>query len=180
MDFQPQQKRTKSLKVRTQIATERSKSTDGSPDLAHDPNVDLVVSSIRVDKHAASVIPSIQAGKAVFVEWPLEANVEKVQELADLVKKHKVKNMVGLQGGFTMGARQLNMIINSGVIGKVRSSNIFAQSPWGGPTMPRNVDYFVDKSVGGSIFTITFGHSMEIFTAGMFNQYSRTCGLSTY
>lgn len=151
------------------MATQDQRFTEMKLDLANDPDVDLVVCCIRVDKHATSVIPSIKAGKAVFVEWPLETNVDKARELADVVAKYEVRNMVGAQGAFSLGARQLKRIIDSGVIGRLRSSNVFAQGPWGGPQMPSNVDYFVDKEVGGNIFTIAFGHFMEIVSAGMSN-----------
>lgn len=41
----------------------------GNPhNLAADPDVQLVVCSTRVDKHASTVRPSIEAGKEVFVE----------------------------------------------------------------------------------------------------------------
>jgi predicted dehydrogenase len=113
------------------------------------------------------VIPSIKAGKSVFVEWPLESNIQKVQELADLVKQYKVKSIIGAQGGFSMGARQLNAVLKTGVIGKVRSSNMFCQTPWGGRRIPSHVDYFTDKDMGGNLFTICFGHIMEVVTAGI-------------
>jgi predicted dehydrogenase len=58
--------------------------------------VDLIVTSIRVDRHASSIIPVIKAGKDVYVEWPIESNYAKAKELTDLVKLHGVKNVVGL------------------------------------------------------------------------------------
>ena len=57
----------------------------GNPhDLAADPDVQLVVCSTRVDKHASTVRPSIEAGKEVFVEWPLAENPGVVKDLTDL------------------------------------------------------------------------------------------------
>src|ERR1700721_2391602 len=44
----------------------------GSPqDLANDPDVDLVVCSVRVDRHYDAIIPALEAGKDCFCEWPL-------------------------------------------------------------------------------------------------------------
>lgn len=136
-------------------------------DIAQDTEIDLVVSSIRVDKHASSIIPSIKAGKDVFVEWPLEANLMKARELQDLAKTHNVRTVVCAQGGVSMGSRKLQALLNLGIIGKVRSANVQAQTPWGGSSLPGNVDYFADKEVGGNIFTICFGHFMEVITSGM-------------
>ncbi|RYP43852.1 hypothetical protein DL768_009632 [Monosporascus sp. mg162] len=50
----------------------------GSPDdLAADPDVQLVICSTRVDKHYETSLPSVKAGKDVFVEWPLAENAVK-------------------------------------------------------------------------------------------------------
>ncbi|KAL9580845.1 MAG: hypothetical protein Q9212_004254, partial [Teloschistes hypoglaucus] len=132
------------------------------PYIAIDPNVDLVVSSIRLDRHAGSLIPSIKANKDVFVEWLIEANYEKAKELKDLVRKHKVRNVVGLQGGYAAVANQVSSMIDKGGIGKVESS-IFTGKARGGGIVSQHVDYFVDMKVGVSFFMIG-GHAMEFVT----------------
>jgi predicted dehydrogenase len=48
----------------------------GPNDLAADPNVDLVVVNTRADVHFSTAEPSIRAGKALYIEWPL---AEKLQ-----------------------------------------------------------------------------------------------------
>ena len=73
----------------------------GSPeDLAADPDVQLVVCSTRVDKHYDTTLPSVKAGKDVFVEWPLAENAVRAGELAKAAKEAGGKTMVGLQVGF--------------------------------------------------------------------------------
>lgn len=133
------------------------------PELANDPNVDLVVSCIRADRHAGSLIPSIKASKDVFVEWPIEANYAKAKELTDLVKAHGVRNVVGLQGSFAPVARKVKTTIERGDIGRVEGSTMIAKNA-GGATRSSHVDYFADKKIGGNPFTIAFGHSMEFIT----------------
>lgn len=136
-------------------------------DIANDPNIDLVVSSIRVDRHAGSLIPSIKAGKNVFVEWPLEANYTLAKELTDLVKTHKVRNVVGLQGSFSPVITKAKALIASGEIGKVESSSLIALAKnITGATVLSPVDYFIDRKIGGNISTIAFGHSVELLTSG--------------
>ncbi|KAE9376596.1 NAD(P)-binding protein [Stipitochalara longipes BDJ] len=136
----------------------------GTPEeLASDPNVDLVVTSIRVDRHAGSLIPAIKAGKDVYVEWPIDSNYTKAKELTDLVKFHGVRNVVGLQDGFTPIATKIRKLIAAGEIGRVKSST-FVGKMRGGAVMASNVDYFLDKEIGGNAFTISFGHSMEYIT----------------
>ena len=138
-------------------------------DVANDPDVDLVVSCIRVDRHAGSLLPSIRAGKDVFTEWPMEADLAKAKALADAAKQQhgKVKHVVGLQGRYNPLASKLRDVIASGAIGKVESSTVVAHA-FGGASLPSPVDYFADKSVGGNPFTIIFAHSMEFVQQGTY------------
>ncbi|KAH8807572.1 putative oxidoreductase [Xylogone sp. PMI_703] len=139
----------------------------GTPeDIANDPNVDLVVSSIRVDRHGGSVVPSIKAGKDVFVEWPLEANYSLAKELADLVKKHKVRSAVGIQGSYEPVVKKIKSSIAAGEIGRVLSSTVVART-YGYPTLPSYISYFTERKIGGNHFTIAFGHSLEFITAAL-------------
>ncbi|KAL8715391.1 MAG: hypothetical protein Q9220_000724 [cf. Caloplaca sp. 1 TL-2023] len=133
----------------------------GTPeDIANDTNVDLVVSSIRVDRHGGSLIPSIKAGKDIYVEWPIESDYTTARELTDLVKAHDVKNVVGLQGRYSPIVRKVKQMIDDGEIGKVEGSTLVAKNR-SGATIPSQIAYFIDKKVGGNPLTIGFGHIME-------------------
>lgn len=70
----------------------------GATDLASDPNVDVVVVAVKVGEHRASVLPAIERGKDVFVEWPLGRGVREAGEIAEAARKRGVRNIVGLQG----------------------------------------------------------------------------------
>jgi predicted dehydrogenase len=82
--------------------------------LVHDPEVDLVVVSVKVlslsrrndhrvsyasqvTDHMAATIPAIEAGKDVFVEWPLATSLVDAEELTKLAKAKGVNTVVGLQ-----------------------------------------------------------------------------------
>jgi len=112
------------------------------------------------------VRPSIIAGKAVFVEWPLERNLAIAREMAALVVKHNAKNMVGLQGSYPSIIRKMKEVIESGRIGKLLSSTILGHMGNGGPTEVKNVRYFLDRDVGGNLVSIRFGHAMEVTATG--------------
>lgn len=73
----------------------------GSPeDLAADSDVQLVVVSTRVDKHYETALPSVKAGKDVFVEWPLAGSTAQADELTRLAKEKGGKTVLGLQVSF--------------------------------------------------------------------------------
>ncbi|CAG8978091.1 hypothetical protein HYALB_00000763 [Hymenoscyphus albidus] len=130
-------------------------------DLAADKDVDLVVCSVRVDRHFSSVKASIIAGKAVFVEWPMDRNLEVAREMEALATKHKVKTILGLQASHSPVVRRLKEAIESGKIGKIHSSTQFTSLGFGAKTVSKNVRYFVDRDIGGNLLSIQVGHSLE-------------------
>lgn len=81
---------------------------DGARALANDPEVDLVAVVVKVTDHKAAVLPALEAGKDVFVEWPLARNLEEVQEIVELARKKGVRSMVGTQ------------VVQMGIIKRVR------------------------------------------------------------
>ena len=135
----------------------------GSPEhLAEDDNVDLVVCTTRVDIHYGTIKPSIQAGKSVFVEWPLAENAERAGELADLARQTGSKTIIGLQGRVAPAVLKVRQILEAGDLGKVLSSSVHAYTPGGGrDTISEGLSYFLDKKVGGNPITIAFGHMID-------------------
>jgi predicted dehydrogenase len=130
-------------------------------DLAADPDVDLVVVSVRVDRHFLTVKPSIIAGKDVFVEWPLDRNPAIAKEMAELAKAHDSKTVVGLQASFSPWVRKIKETVDSGTIGRVLSSILIAPLGAGGATLNKNYRYLTDRAVGGNFITIHVAHALE-------------------
>lgn len=134
--------------------------TYGSPeDLAADPNVDLVVCSVRVDKHYDAVLPSVAAGKHVLVEWPLAENAVRAKELADLSKKAGGKTAVAIQARLAPYIVKLKELLADGAIGKVVNSQInITGKQEGSDVVFPGIEYFADTKFGGNYYTIWFGH----------------------
>lgn len=133
----------------------------GSPQsVADDPDVDFVVCCTRVDVHHSTILPSIKAGKTVYVEWPLAQDVKHVSELVEAAKKSGSTTIMGMQGRLAPPVVKIKETLESGRIGKVLSSEI---RMFGGSNdreiLPTGLKYFADSSVGGNIFTIGYGHS---------------------
>ncbi|WQF84656.1 Putative gfo/Idh/MocA-like oxidoreductase, NAD(P)-binding domain superfamily [Colletotrichum destructivum] len=135
----------------------------GSPsDLAADPDVDLVVVSTRVDQHYDTALPSVKAGKHVYVEWPLAQDVEHARKLADAAREAGGRTAVGVQGRFAPALLKVRELLEEGRIGKVLSSEIKAS---GGSIdreiLPVGLKYFAQREIGGNIVTIGFGHLFD-------------------
>jgi len=147
----------------------------GDPEeFAADPNIDLVVCSVRVDRHYLTTKPSILAGKDAFIEWPLGANLKEAQELLTLANQKKVKTAIALQGKFSPVVEKVKEFIDTGKIGKVLSSTFVGHAGNGGPTVPEVVGYIADRKVGGNLLTIHFAHTIEyvFYVLGEFKNWN--------
>jgi predicted dehydrogenase len=134
----------------------------GSPEeLAADPDVDLVICNTRVDKHYEVIIPSVRAGKDVYVEWPIAANKEHIDDLVEAARKSGSRVAVGLQRRWAPPVLKLKQILNggNGELGKILSSTVQA---YGGilnrDILPTGLSYFTDKKIGGNPIVIGVGH----------------------
>jgi predicted dehydrogenase len=76
--------------------------------------VDLVVCSVRVDRHYKLVKPALEKGKAVFVEWPLASNLKDAEEMAAIAEKSGSKTIVGLQGRMSPQVQMVRQLIEQG------------------------------------------------------------------
>ncbi|KXS96277.1 hypothetical protein AC578_3864 [Pseudocercospora eumusae] len=140
-----------------------TKAYGSANDLAKDGDIDLVVCTTRVDVHYDTVRPSVAAGKAVFVEWPLAENVQRATELADLARKSGSPTLVGIQARVGPVAVKLRELLRSGEAGRVLSSSVQAFSPYSNrESVSEGLAYFLDKNVGGNPITIAFGHMIDL------------------
>ena len=132
----------------------------GTPeDLAKDPNVDLVVITVRVGLHYALAKPALLAEKDVFVEWPLESNMTEVEELTQLAKDKGVKTIVGLQARASPVVVKIRELVHSGKLGKILSSTVvgsFSGVP--NTVWLEGAEYYLDAQAGAGLYKIFFGH----------------------
>ena len=110
--------------------------------IAADPELDLIVVAVNAPQHKAAVMPIIEAGKDIFIEWPVGKNLQETVEIAEAAKKKGIRSLVGTQCRQTSTIRkvswctylemqwlpmtlvsgQIKSIIESGQIGRVLSS----------------------------------------------------------
>ncbi|PVI07496.1 NAD-P-binding protein [Periconia macrospinosa] len=133
-------------------------------DLAADPNVELVVCSIRVDKHYEALLPALKAGKDVFCEWPLASNAAQAEELLKIAKEKGVKTLVGLQAGMSPTVRKVKELLDGGRVGRLLSSSFVGAATLVGESGPEALAYTNDDKSGGNLLTIYAMHSLEGIT----------------
>lgn len=131
--------------------------------------------SVRVDRHYKVIKPSLEKGKHAFVEWPLAANLEDAEELAEIAEKSGSKTFVALQGRLAPETQAVKKLVEGGRIGRVISSTVVVDcGGLGGPFEPPGVDYLSRKEVGGNILTIPFIHTTDhvLYTLGELKDFS--------
>lgn len=138
----------------------------GSPeDLAADPDIDLVICNTRVDKHYETIIPSLRAGKDVFVEWPIAAKKEHIDEIVETAKQSGSRVAVGLQRRWNPIVSKVRELLNGNdaKLGKLLS----VEARQYGATndreiLPPGLKYFTQKEIGGNVIVIGVGHGRTI------------------
>ena len=145
----------------------------GDPETLANDN-DLVVVCTRVDVHHATALPSVKAGKKVYVEWPLAQDEEHARELAEAAGGRAV---VGLQGRLAPPIVKIRDLVYEGRIGKVLSSEFRASGGTNGhDLLPSSLKYFTQRSVGGNVFTIGLGHGKMKIVRGT-NKFLMRCSV---
>src|SRR5579885_1363762 len=61
------------------------------------PDIDLITVVVRVPGHFDLVARALRAGKHVYCEWPLAANLAEAEQLAGLAAERSLSTAVGLQ-----------------------------------------------------------------------------------
>ena len=159
---------------------EQSAKQFGVPQAYHDyrkmvenPDIDLVTVSVRVPFHHEMVMAALNAGKHVFCEWPLGANLKEAEEMAALARSKGVRTMVGLQARGAPSLLHLRELLAEGYVGEIVSSNMTMFSPG---ILRRDVSsaWQADNEKGATTFTISGGHTIDAFCfcAGEFKEVS--------
>ncbi|KII85247.1 hypothetical protein PLICRDRAFT_178983 [Plicaturopsis crispa FD-325 SS-3] len=144
--------------------------------LARDRDVDLVVVAVKIAYHKESVWPAIEAGKDVFVEWPLGHDLGEARELERFAREKGVRTIVGLQARQGAAVRKAKELVESGVIGRVLSTTVLGTGgAWDAYTDEGHVHLF-DQKTGANLLTIPTAHTLDAvtFVLGEFTSLSAT------
>ena len=133
-------------------------------DMATSPDVDLIVVCVRVPGHRELVMAGLQAGKAVFCEWPLGANLAEAEEMAALARQRSLTNIVGLQARSDPTILYAANLVREGYIGEVLTANLSTVTQAQLQRGPGRIWQGV-RANGANTLTITGGHAIDAFCA---------------
>lgn len=83
---------------------------DGKDQIAQDPNVDMVVVSVRMPNHLEMIVPAVEAGKDIFVEWTPGNGFAETVKISKLIKDKGVRCLVGGQANQSATVRKVGAL----------------------------------------------------------------------
>lgn len=128
-----------------------------------EPDIEAVSVVVRVPAHFAVAKAALEAGKAVYTEWPLGRTTHEAVELTDIARNQGVITAVGLQTRVQPAYRYVRDLIADGYIGEVLSCH--AMTITSGALAKRADFLWSGQASGGSnTLTVTNGHTLDAVT----------------
>src|SRR5438876_2795982 len=141
--------------------------------LVSQPDIDVVVVTVKVPHHRELVSAALAAGKAVYCEWPLGRDLEDARAMATLAAKQGVRTVAGLQARQAPAIEFVQQLLRDGYVGEVLSTTLVGLSIPGDVVGQPNA-YMLDKTNGANLLTVPVGHSLDIlnYVLGEFAELS--------
>src|SRR5438874_564193 len=131
--------------------------------LVMQPDIDVVVVTVKVPHHRELVSAAIAAGKAVYCEWPLGRDLDDARAMAALAAEKGVRTVVGLQARQAPAIEFVQQLLRDGYVGEVLSTTMVGVSIAGDALVQPNA-YMLDKTNGANLLTVAFGHSLDVLS----------------
>jgi predicted dehydrogenase len=137
------------------------------------PDIDLVSVVTRVPTHHGLVMRALEAGKAVYCEWPLGATLEQAEDMASLAADRGLYTAVGLQARSDPTLTYARELVQQGHIGEVLAVD-FAYVSQASTERGSGRIWQSDRRNGANILTIGAGHALDAlsFVLGEFSEVS--------
>ena len=129
--------------------------------LVTQPDIDMVVVTVKVPHHRKLVSAALAAGKAVYCEWPLGRDLDDARAMAALAADQGVRTIVGLQARQAPAIEFVQQLLRDGYVGEVLSTTMVGMSIPGDAVVQPNA-YMLDRTNGANVLTIAVGHSLDL------------------
>src|SRR3954468_14735293 len=134
---------------------------DNHEDLVNRADVDVVAITVKVPHHFELATAALNAGKAVYCEWPVGNGLQEAEQLAALAQQQRVLAVAGLQARAAPAVLYVRDLIRQGYVGEVLSTTLIGSGMgWGATVPPYNV-YVNDRKNGATLLSIALGHAAD-------------------
>lgn len=123
-------------------------------DILADDKIDAVVICSSTDTHAPFITQAAKAGKHIFCEKPIAANLAAIDAALAAVEEADVKLMIGFNRRFDSNAARIKSAIDAGEIGIPHLMHIISRDP-----APPPIEYI---KVSGGIFFDMMIHDFDM------------------
>src|SRR5213079_2429042 len=134
---------------------------DKHNELVNSSDVDVVAVTVKVPFHLELATAALEAGKAVYCEWPLGNGLGEAETLAALARKHGVLAVAGLQARSAPAVAYVHDLIDEGYVGEVLSTTLVGSGMGWGPAVEPFNAYLNDKKNGATMLSIALGHAAD-------------------
>src|SRR5256712_8439163 len=134
---------------------------DNHQELVNSPTVDVVAVTVKVPHHLELATAALEAGKAVYCEWPLGNCLKEAETLAALANKKGVLAVPGLQARSAPAGAYVRGPIKHGYVGEVLSTTLIGSGMGWGPTVEPYNAYLNEKKNGATMLSIALGHAAD-------------------
>src|SRR6267378_4825838 len=134
---------------------------DNHRDLVNRTDVEVVAITVKVPYHFELATAALDAGKAVYCEWPVGNGLQEAENLAALAKKKRVLAVAGLQARSAPPVAYVRDLIEQGYVGEVLSTTLIGSGMGWGPTVDPYNAYLNDKKNGATMLSIALGHAAD-------------------
>src|SRR5947208_13443610 len=134
---------------------------DNHQELVNSPAVDVVAVTVKVPYHLELATAALDAGRALYCEWPLGNGLKEAEALAALAKKKGALAVAGLQARSAPSVAYVRDLITQGYVGEVLSTTLIGSGMGWGPTVPPYNAYVNEKKNGATMLSIALGHAAE-------------------
>jgi predicted dehydrogenase len=129
-------------------------------ELVAQSDIDIISTVVRIPNHYEVVMAALNAGKHVYCEWPLGANLAETDEMAALARDRDVVTAIGLQGRHDPTLTFIKELYDQGWLGELLTINLMMQTG-GAIERPSQSDYEREISKGAYLFNIVGGHTLD-------------------
>jgi predicted dehydrogenase len=134
---------------------------DNHHELVNSAAVDVVAVAVKVPYHLELATAALDAGKAVYCEWPLGNGLAEAETLAAMARRKGVLAVAGLQARSAPSVAYVRDLINQGYVGEVLSTTLIGSGMGWGPTVEPYNAYLNDKNNGATMLSIALGHAVD-------------------
>jgi predicted dehydrogenase len=135
--------------------------TDNPDDIFNCPDIDIIDVCTPNIYHKEAVIKAIKAGKHVYCDKPLAANLEETNEITELMKSSQVITQMALQNRFFPATLHAKELIEQNKIGKVTSFRAFYLHA-GSVDPNKPIGWKQDKKFGGGVLVDLGSHIIDL------------------